>query len=134
MSAPELKPCPFCGATSVIDGTTWRASDGKEIAWVSCTACGAYGPTDTVPKAIAKWNARYANDMETCANCMGSGYGGHPDSGAVCFDCNGTGGVALPALIAEAVAREREECAKLVLNGSGTLRTLAAAIRSRGQG
>jgi 2-methylcitrate dehydratase PrpD len=39
----------------------------------------------------------------------------------------------IPALIAEAVAREREGCAKLVLNGSGTLRTLAAAIRARGK-
>jgi hypothetical protein len=35
---------------------------------------------------------------------------------------------------AEAVAQEREACAKLVLNGSGTLRTLAAAIRARGEG
>ena len=31
--------------------------------------------------------------METCGRCMGSGYGGHPDSGAVCADCNGSGGI-----------------------------------------
>ena len=34
-----------------------------------------------------------APDLETCGKCMGSGYGGHPDSGALCSDCNGTGGV-----------------------------------------
>jgi hypothetical protein len=39
---------------------------------------------------------------------------------------------ALEALIAAAVAREREACAQVVLNGGGTLRTLAAAIRARG--
>jgi hypothetical protein len=35
-----------------------------------------------------------APDLEMCGKCMGSGYGGHPDSGALCVDCNGTGGVA----------------------------------------
>jgi len=34
------------------------------------------------------------NEMETCGKCMGSGYGGHPDSGAICADCDGSGGVA----------------------------------------
>jgi hypothetical protein len=32
--------------------------------------------------------------LETCGRCMGSGYGGHPDSGALCIDCNGSGGAA----------------------------------------
>ena len=32
-------------------------------------------------------------ELETCGKCTGSGYGGHPDSGALCADCNGTGGV-----------------------------------------
>ena len=40
--------------------------------------------------------------METCGKCMGSGYGGHPDSGAMCSDCNGSGGV--PATDARAEA------------------------------
>ena len=31
--------------------------------------------------------------METCGACMGSGYGGHPDSGVLCNECNGSGGV-----------------------------------------
>jgi len=35
-------------------------------------------------------------DIETCGKCMGSGYGGHPDSGVLCSDCNGTGGVPPP--------------------------------------
>lgn len=28
-----------------------------------------------------------------CADCQGSGYGGHPDSGANCSTCHGSGGV-----------------------------------------
>lgn len=32
-------------------------------------------------------------DTEICAQCMGSGFGGHPDSGEVCGDCHGSGGV-----------------------------------------
>jgi hypothetical protein len=34
-------------------------------------------------------------DLETCGRCMGSGYGGHPDSSALCNDCNGSGAVAV---------------------------------------
>ena len=49
-----------------------------------------------------------SDDLELCGRCMGSGYGGHPDSGVLCADCNGSGGVradlcADPALLAEAV-------------------------------
>lgn len=55
---PELKPCPFCGGEAYIDGTTWRPSDGVEVAWVSCTSCGVYGPTAPAAKAIAAWNSR----------------------------------------------------------------------------
>ncbi len=33
-------------------------------------------------------------ELETCGKCMGSGYGGHPDSGALCPECDGSGGVA----------------------------------------
>ena len=48
-----------------------------------------------------------APELETCGTCMGSGYGGHPDSGVLCPDCGGTGGVSslapeVAALIAEA--------------------------------
>lgn len=31
--------------------------------------------------------------FETCSQCMGSGYSGHPDSGALCSVCGGSGGV-----------------------------------------
>lgn len=30
-TAPELKPCPFCGGEAGMDGTSWRASDGNDI-------------------------------------------------------------------------------------------------------
>lgn len=34
-----------------------------------------------------------SSELEVCSQCMGSGYGGHPDSGAVCDACHGSGGV-----------------------------------------
>lgn len=51
-----------------------------------------------------------ADDVEPCGKCMGSGYGGHPDSGALCTDCHGKGGIIRKpapdaAAIREATAR-----------------------------
>jgi Lar family restriction alleviation protein len=118
MSAPELKPCPFCGGEAVyyIDHTT-ECCDS-----VYCQTCGAAvsdfdleGPQGS---CVELWNRRA------------------PD----------------PALIAEAVAREREEIATMIEthiystnNGERMLSkarigvsdqhhaTIAAAIRTRGQ-
>ena len=33
------------------------------------------------------------DETEICSQCAGSGYGGHPDSGALCSMCKGSGGV-----------------------------------------
>lgn len=44
--------------------------------------------------AIPAFAASQPSALETCGRCMGSGYGGHPDNGALCIDCNGSGGVA----------------------------------------
>lgn len=54
----ELKPCPFCGGEAHIDGTSWRPTDGAEVAWVTCKRCDAYGPTLPLKEAIAAWNRR----------------------------------------------------------------------------
>ena len=43
---------------------------------------------------IAKERIKADPQRETCSECQGSGYGGHPDSGALCVKCNGTGEVA----------------------------------------
>lgn len=53
------------------------------------------------PQSSAAWDARNSinaipavtHEPEICGKCMGSGYGGHTDSGAVCHDCNGSGGI-----------------------------------------
>ena len=58
MTEAHLLPCPFCGGEAHIDGTTWRTSDGEEVAWVVCKLCNAYGPTFPVKEAIAAWNRR----------------------------------------------------------------------------
>ena len=44
-------------------------------------------------RAEAALAAQIEADMETCGQCMGSGYGGHPDSGVSCPVCGGSGGV-----------------------------------------
>ena len=54
----KLLPCPFCGEKAHIDGTSWRSTDGKEVAWVTCKECGTYGPTRKVNASAAAWNAR----------------------------------------------------------------------------
>ena len=54
----EIKPCPFCGGEAVVDGTTWRASDGEEVCWISCRSCNGSSPADTPAEAIAAWNRR----------------------------------------------------------------------------
>ena len=37
--------------------------------------------------------AAQIEEMETCGDCMGSGYGGHPDSGVLCHECGGSGAI-----------------------------------------
>lgn len=54
------------------------------------TLRGAAEAIAAIPAVAASQPA----NLETCGRCMGSGYGGHPDSGAVRTDCNGDGAVA----------------------------------------
>jgi hypothetical protein len=57
-----------------------------------------HGNIDAAKAALRVLAAKDAPDAdpqrETCSECQGSGYGGHPDSGALCVKCNGTGEVA----------------------------------------
>ena len=63
----EIKPCPFCGGEAVVDGTTWRASDGEEVCWISCRSCNGSSPADTPAEAIAAWNRRAETATPTVA-------------------------------------------------------------------
>ena len=69
MTEAHLLPCPFCGGEAHIDGTTWRPSDGEEVAWVVCKLCNAYGPTFPVKEAIAAWNRRAALATQEAGTC-----------------------------------------------------------------
>ena len=106
MTALELKPCPFCGRGA--EFSLGKTGDGKDWHYTECVNCGATGPlvnyadhNIAINDALADaWNRRAdlaavqpAQVLETCGKCMGSGYGGHPDSGQLCADCNGNGGV-----------------------------------------
>jgi transcription elongation factor Elf1 len=52
-TAPELLPCPFCGAEKAY------CEIGGLYAWCKCGQCGAESSAQTSPvKAIAAWNAR----------------------------------------------------------------------------
>ena len=77
MDAPELLPCPFCGATN-IEPDYMNTPFGLE-----CKSCGASGPPDSYQdpdEAAAAWNTRA--DL-------------------------------VDQMIAEAVAKERERCARV---------------------
>ena len=69
MMEPELKPCPFCGAS--VETDRWEVGNfGDEDAGVICRSCGAthsesvgYNPSDdeveaAIARHVAKWNAR----------------------------------------------------------------------------
>lgn len=56
MSAPELKPCPFCDAA----GGSIRVQINSRHAWIVCHNCDAEGPVvrGGEADAIAAWNTR----------------------------------------------------------------------------
>ena len=94
MTAPELKPCPFCGCAMEI------TDDLRHYNHPMSACFGRHiGIAASDIDRIEMWNRRAdiaavqpAQVLETCGKCMGSGYGGHPDSGQLCADCNGSGG------------------------------------------
>ena len=105
MSGLELKPCPFCGGEArLFIGMV--AFDDYEV---QCAKCGFSGPNfgasdepDARDDAINHWNTRALIPADAIA--------------------------ARDAMIAEAVAKEREACAQMF----GPI--VAAAIRKRGEG
>lgn len=82
MTDNELKPCPFCGSTSLMIQSKHngrRAATGTQSATVRCNKCHARGSTasckvtketrfgadeTTKQKAIAAWNTRVITEIE----------------------------------------------------------------------
>lgn len=68
MPKPETtrKPCPFCGSTRLVMGTTEFKADGRPAYAVSCTTRGChgvifalgYGLFATQEQAVQAWNRR----------------------------------------------------------------------------
>lgn len=53
----ELKPCPFCGWGTIVDG-------GLIKHYCECYACHAKGkPCKTWEEAVEAWNRRACNDV-----------------------------------------------------------------------
>ena len=112
---------PFCdGPFSTLKGTSWivgkdhhgepcHVLDQRGWGYLTGKGQSALGLDNATASAMqaetqqwvvdamnAAWNrsaVQPAQVLETCGKCMGSGYGGHPDSGQLCADCNGNGGV-----------------------------------------
>ena len=57
MTAPELKPCPFCGGAAML---VEPAMGGRP--YVACDGGFCTGPKPTSDAAIAKWNTRTVPD------------------------------------------------------------------------
>ena len=59
-----MKPCPFCGSDDVGYGYGTRP-DGRELAMIACSNCGANGPVRTYEsggdddEAEASWDKRH---------------------------------------------------------------------------
>ena len=61
----ELKPCPFCGATTA-EVNTYHG--GGYTAWVACRSCRVSGAVrDTVSEATKAWNHRPLEDALAAA-------------------------------------------------------------------
>ena len=82
----QVKPLPtLCGVLTQIDNAT--TAPRARVAKLETALQEAR-------EFIAKERIKADPQRETCSECQGSGYGGHPDSGALCVKCNGTGEVA----------------------------------------
>lgn len=69
----ELKPCPFCGSSNVVDGfNTYKGLmidlDGStrntDVYFVNCLDCCAYISAVSRTEAIARWNSRASKCIE----------------------------------------------------------------------
>jgi Lar family restriction alleviation protein len=60
MSKTDLKPCPFCGETTLVDRFRAGQGEGGKLAHiVMCRRCGAKTDYhDTMEKATRAWNRR----------------------------------------------------------------------------
>lgn len=70
MTATELLPCPFCGATDEVMTTAdfWAGAiptEAEVANQVGCTVCDIWTPAfDTEEEAIAAWNRRATHDRD----------------------------------------------------------------------
>ena len=61
MSAPKMKPCPFCGEARLLKTVRMFFDKILRISdyFVECQQCGARGPAGTTKRmAVISWNRR----------------------------------------------------------------------------
>lgn len=66
MAKTKLKPCPFCGGVSYMDG-----GEDDTLFEATCVQCFSSGtPCETVKEATEAWNTRIKNGkFYKCKNC-----------------------------------------------------------------
>ena len=128
MSAPELKPCPFCGKKAKL------VRGGPGNVFVQCQWCMASTDDGSKERAIERWNRRapdpdliaefVAREREGCAQVI------HEEQ-AVIWTQEIMEALAMNGHIDPQTYDDKVEIARLIRD---ELEVIPAAIRARGQG
>lgn len=74
-NTPDLKPCPFCGETSVGFGEGYTSTDAGALTvyFIVCPACNSMGPDhSSKDKAASDWNRRPGEGKEGAGSAKAS--------------------------------------------------------------
>lgn len=98
-AAEQAEPAPSTLIDTISD-EVWNHDASKD----NCMVIDKNGLTELAPAALEPAEpATDAEAFESCPDCAGSGYSNHPDSGQVCYRCDGQGSYAHPGVLRELI-------------------------------